>query len=70
MITEFFNSCISNFSIPAEWKFAIVTPLFKIDDTSLFDNYRGISVLPVLSKIFEDLLSLQITVKPRSKNLR
>jgi hypothetical protein len=59
--TEIFNSCVDNLLIPSDWKFAIVTPLFKKGDHTDINNYRGISVLPVLAKLFEKLLAQQIT---------
>jgi Txe/YoeB family toxin of Txe-Axe toxin-antitoxin module len=40
---------------PHELKIASVTPIFKNKDPSLFSNYRPVSVLPLLSKIFEKL---------------
>ena len=52
-LTTLFNHCIDIGKLPAEWKSAIVTPLYKnkgnMDD---FNNYRGISVLPPIAKIF------------------
>ena len=41
----------SNF--PSAWKKARVTPIFKEGDKSDVNNYRPISVLPVISKIIE-----------------
>ena len=41
---------------PNEFKFAKVIPIFKKDDTSLLANYRPISLLPTLSKIFERVM--------------
>ena len=43
------------------FKTAVVTPLYKNkgDNTDL-NNYRGISVLPPISKIFEKILATQI----------
>ena len=38
---------------PDELKIANITPIFKADDSSKFNNYRPVSVLPILSKIFE-----------------
>ncbi|KAI0211103.1 hypothetical protein LSAT2_004079, partial [Lamellibrachia satsuma] len=33
-----------------------IVPVFKNGDTSLVNNYRPISVLPVFSKVFERLI--------------
>ena len=62
IFTELFNYCISTNSIPKEWKLAVVTPLYKNKGKrSDLNNYRGISILSPISKIFEKLLSHQIT---------
>ena len=52
IINMSFNSGI----FPSELKVARVIPLFKSGDAACFSNYRPVSVLPVLSKIFERLL--------------
>ena len=52
-LTRLINKCISNGVFPRVWKEAKVTPLHKGDSKSEKNNYRPISVLPVLSKIFE-----------------
>ena len=36
-----------------EWKQARVTPIFKSGDRRQCENYRPISILPVVSKVFE-----------------
>jgi hypothetical protein len=61
MYTSIFNSCIENSVVPSEWKSATVSPLFKNKGSnSELTNYRGISVLPPLSKVFEKILNEQI----------
>jgi hypothetical protein len=61
IITDIFNCCIESGIVPRDWKFAILTVLFKKGDRLDMNNYRGISVLPVLAKLFEKLLAEQIT---------
>jgi len=41
---------------PVDWKRALITPLFKKGDRSSCDNYRGISVLSVVGKVYTHLL--------------
>ena len=41
---------------PSRLKIANVIPLFKSDDPILFNNYRPVSVLCVLSKVFEKIM--------------
>ena len=43
-------------------KIANITPVFKEEDRGLKDNYRPVSILPEISKIFEKLLFKQITM--------
>ena len=53
-LSRLINDCIDTDTFPSEWKSAKVTPIYKEqgseDDKN---NYRPISVLPKLSKIFE-----------------
>ena len=46
--------------VPDLWKVARVTPLQKSDDKLQFENYRPISVLPVLSKVVERVVHSQL----------
>ena len=41
---------------PEELKVANITPVFKADDSKMFTNYRPVSVLTTLSKIFERVM--------------
>ena len=50
-------------------KIAKVVPIFKKEDTSLMNNYRPISVLPALSKVFEKVIRRQITEYFNTNNL-
>ena len=70
-ITQLFNDCISTGNIPLEWKSAILTPLFKGKklDPSDVNNYRGISVLPPLTKVFEKILATQVVTYFNINNL-
>ena len=68
--TNLFNYCIVTNTIPDEWKSAVVTPLFKNKGSKTeMKNYRAISVLSPISKVFERLLSNQITRYFESNNL-
>ena len=55
-----FNLSITSGLFPQDQKLADVTPIFKNDDKQFKGNYRPVSILPALSKIFEKLLSYQI----------
>jgi hypothetical protein len=47
------NICITTGVFPSAWKVARITPLHKTGEKSDKNNYRPISVLPILSKVFE-----------------
>ena len=53
-LAKLFNISISSGQIPNEWKKAIVTPLPKSRSAKLPLDYRPISVLPVIAKVYED----------------
>jgi len=52
---DFFNFC-SMKGIPPRWKLAIITPLFKSGDREKVTQYRPISNLDSLSKIYERII--------------
>ena len=54
------NKCILNGTVPDETKVSKIKPLFKKGDVTLLNNYRQISLLPCVSKIFERVLFNQL----------
>ena len=54
------NSFISTSIFPDELKIADIVPVFKKEDQNDKTNYRPISLLPLISKIFEKFLYQQI----------
>ena len=60
---------ISNKSIPDDLKIAKVKPLYKNAESFLFNNYRPISLLPVISKVFEKIIQSQVLHYFTSNNL-
>ena len=54
------NFCIDNKTFPDCLKIASVLPVYKKGDVNDKNNYRPISLLPILSKVFEKLLLGQI----------
>ena len=41
---------------PDKLKIAKVVPIYKSEDENIFNNYRPISILPALSKVFEKII--------------
>ena len=63
---EFLNNVwndevLKDLKFPSELKLADVVPVFKQEDPTLAKNYRPISLLPTISKIFERVMQNQIT---------
>ena len=54
------NFCIENSIFPSDLKVADVTPAFKKKSKTSKDNYRPISILPNISKIYERCLYNQM----------
>ena len=54
------NLAMINSTIPNEWSLAKVIPIFKYRDRTDPNNYRQISILPILSKILERAVHSQL----------
>ena len=50
------NLSLTQGIFPTELKVANVIPLYKTDDPMLFNNYRPVSILCMLSKVFEKVM--------------
>ena len=59
-LSTLFNVCLTEGVFPDDWKLADVYPVFKSGDSRLLTNYRPISVLSILAKVFESLVHQQI----------
>ena len=60
-ITVIINQSLTSGIFPNSLKIAKVTPIFKKENSKLITNYRPISVLPVISKIFESVIHEQLS---------
>ena len=61
ILQKLFNKTLSNKEFPDELKLADVTPIYKKDDPNKSKNYRPVSVLPVVSEVFEKIMHDQIS---------
>ena len=60
-VTELYDRCIKASNWPATWKKGELTPIFKKGDKQNAENYRPITTLPIIDKVFESRFSKQIT---------
>ena len=56
VLTKFYNKFMELGIFPERLKTGQITPVFKKGNPQLLDNYRPVSILPVLSKIFEKIV--------------
>ena len=59
-LTYIINLSFSEGIVPVEIKTARIVPLYKAKDVHDFRNYRPISILPLISKIFEKLIHARL----------
>ena len=59
-LTYIINLSIRSGIFPDDWKIARVSPVFKEDINSDPNNYRPISVLPIVSKLIERIVFNQL----------
>ncbi|RUA05885.1 MAG: hypothetical protein DSY43_03475, partial [Gammaproteobacteria bacterium] len=59
-LTHIFNHAIISNCFPDDWKVARLLPLHKKGARNAPDNYRPISILPVISKIMERIMYEQL----------
>ena len=57
-----FNNNITNCAFPPKLKIADITPTYKKKERILKENYRPVSILPAISKVYEKLMEEQLNV--------
>ena len=61
ILAELFNKCLKESCFPDCWKVSSVVPVFKnVGERSTAKNYRPVSLLSVVSKVFEKLVNNSI----------
>ena len=55
------NEVLKDLNFANGLKLADIVPVFKKDDSTLVKNYRPVSLLPIISKIFERIMLNQVT---------
>ena len=61
ILAELFNMCLKESCLPDCWKISSVVPLFKnAEERSTAKNYCPVSLLSVVSKVFEKLVNNRV----------
>ena len=56
-LVNLFNRILDTGKYPALWSFGLIVPIHKRDDRSKVENYRGITLLSALGKLFTSILT-------------
>ena len=56
ILTDLFNACLHHQQVPKAWKNALVVLIHKKRNTADIKNYRPISLLPIMYKVFSNIL--------------
>lgn len=62
-VCHIINTSIIKCVFPSQWKISKISPIPKIDYPAEPSDYRPISILPILSKVYEKLIMTQMTDK-------
>jgi len=60
-LTDVINTCIKNLYFPSAWKLACICAIPKGNQIKSEKDFRPISILPVLSKVYERLIFHQLS---------
>ncbi len=58
-----FNSIFDRGEWPTKWAEGIIHPIHNKASVNVTDNYRNISVMPVLGKVLESILNLRLVFR-------
>ena len=62
LLVLLFNHVIDTGQYPSAWSGAIIVPIHKRGDKDNPDNYRGVSLLSILGKVFAHILNKRLTL--------
>ena len=68
-LTVLFNKYFEQSYLPAEWSTSISAPIHKTGNTDDPNNYRGVSLLPEISKNFTSIINTRLKIWSNSYNI-
>ena len=60
-LVKLFNTIFDSGTFPSTWAKSIIIPIFKKGDPNIPDNYRGIALTSILSKVYIFILNDRLT---------
>lgn len=64
-----FNDLFRTGDYPSDWAKAIIQPIFKKGDDENPDNYRGVSLLSCVSKLYTSIMNARLTAWAEENNI-
>jgi hypothetical protein len=61
-LCRIFNLAMKSSVVPADWSFGVIAPIFKKGNRKVCSNYRGISLLSVVGKVYASVLVDRVRV--------
>ena len=61
-LSRIFNLAMRSSAVPADWRYAIIAPIYKKGNRKECSNYRGISLLSVVGKLYASVLVDRVRV--------
>ena len=62
-ISVIFNYSIPQSVFPSKFKIGLIQPIYKNKSKTMCSNYQPISILPIISKVFEKLMHKRTNLK-------
>ena len=62
IISSQFRESINSSKFPLSFKLTNITPVFKNESRNHKNNYRRVSILPLISKVFEKIMNKQLSI--------
>lgn len=59
-LCSIFSKSIAEAIFPEQWKTCHIVPIHKAGSRSQVKNYRGVSIMPTLAKVFEKIVNYQL----------
>ena len=56
-----FNAALDQSCVPSDWRKGLIVPIFKEGDKEVASNYRGITLLSIVGKLFATIVEKRLS---------